>query len=384
VNLANNNAAAVWDTAGHKQYELTNHLGNVLATVSDLRIPHSTDGLTTDYYLPDITTAQDYYAFGGLMPGRTYTENSVYRYGFNSKENDNEVKGIGNQQDYGMRIYDPRVGRFLSVDPIAAKYPELTPYQFASNDPISNIDIDGLEGQNSNHGNFSALVGAQTVKTVTQQVVKQRIKQQLSKSVITEAGELILENTGRGLIFTAGIPAMVVVLVLIPQSMGHDDARPAIIIKTDVNEYTLEECRQIIERVENGKGSSVDHFQYRSVLARLKYEKLLPDNFKKNEEILKYLPTLKHIIGWKNATKMDLNDETASIILNQSYLVGKQRYAYYNEKLYEFQYDNAGGWHGYPIPGTQAPSAVLKYLRDNGAISNSVYKKLVKQSKLDE
>jgi RHS repeat-associated protein len=51
--------------------------------------------------------------------------------GFNGKENDNEVKGEGNQQDYGMRIYDGRLCRFLSVDPLTASYPELTPYQFA-------------------------------------------------------------------------------------------------------------------------------------------------------------------------------------------------------------------------------------------------------------
>jgi RHS repeat-associated protein len=69
----------------------------------------------------------------------------IYRYGFNGKENDNDVKGEGNQQDYGMRIYDPRLGRFLSVDPITKEYPELTPYQFASNSPIENIDLDGLE-----------------------------------------------------------------------------------------------------------------------------------------------------------------------------------------------------------------------------------------------
>ncbi|WP_291911512.1 AHH domain-containing protein [Chitinophaga sp. CB10] len=68
-----------------------------------------------------------------------------YRYGFNGKENDNEIKGEGNQQDYGFRIYDPRIGKFLSVDPITAKYPELTPYQFASNTPIWAIDLDGLE-----------------------------------------------------------------------------------------------------------------------------------------------------------------------------------------------------------------------------------------------
>ncbi|OMP74586.1 hypothetical protein BW716_34585 [[Flexibacter] sp. ATCC 35208] len=68
-----------------------------------------------------------------------------YRYGFNGKENDNEIKGVGNQQDYGMRVYDPRVGKFLSVDPLTPKYPDLTPYQFASNMPIWAIDLDGLE-----------------------------------------------------------------------------------------------------------------------------------------------------------------------------------------------------------------------------------------------
>ncbi|WP_121356808.1 RHS repeat-associated core domain-containing protein [Flavisolibacter nicotianae] len=69
-----------------------------------------------------------------------------YRYEFNGKENDDEVKGEGNQQDYGMRIYDPRIGRFLSADPLMKKYPMLTPYQFASNSPIQAIDVDGLEG----------------------------------------------------------------------------------------------------------------------------------------------------------------------------------------------------------------------------------------------
>ncbi len=78
------------------------------------------------------------------MPGRQYN-NGSYRYGFNGKENDNEVKGTGNQQDYGMRIYDTRLGRFLSVDPIASDYPFLTTYQFASNTPIQAIDLDGLE-----------------------------------------------------------------------------------------------------------------------------------------------------------------------------------------------------------------------------------------------
>jgi RHS repeat-associated protein len=69
----------------------------------------------------------------------------LYRYGFNGKENDNEIKGEGNQQDYGMRIYDPRIARFLSVDPLTQSYPNLSPYPFAENSPIKFIDLDGAE-----------------------------------------------------------------------------------------------------------------------------------------------------------------------------------------------------------------------------------------------
>ena len=79
-----------------------------------------------------------------LMPDRTYSSPS-YRYGFNGKEKDDETYGVGGSSyDYGFRIYNSRLGRFLSVDPITAKYPELTPYQFASNTPIQAIDLDGL------------------------------------------------------------------------------------------------------------------------------------------------------------------------------------------------------------------------------------------------
>ncbi|SFF07576.1 RHS repeat-associated core domain-containing protein [Chitinophaga sp. CF118] len=132
---------------GNKRYELTNHLGNVLAVVSDKKngADENGDGIIESYNA-DVISAYDYYPFGSLMPGRTFSsDNNKYRYGFNGKENDNEVKGEGNQQDYGFRIYDPRIGKFLSVDPLTKSYPELTPYQFAGNMPIRFIDLDGLE-----------------------------------------------------------------------------------------------------------------------------------------------------------------------------------------------------------------------------------------------
>ena len=119
----------------------------MLATISDRNRGVSLGGSTVDHFNPVILDANDYYPFGSIEPGRTYAASIAgnYRYGFNGKENDNEVEGIGDQQDYGMRIYDPRVGRFLSMDPLTKKYPGLTPYQFANNIPISGIDLDGAE-----------------------------------------------------------------------------------------------------------------------------------------------------------------------------------------------------------------------------------------------
>jgi RHS repeat-associated protein len=109
----------------------------------------NSDGVV-DYYTADVLTATDYTPFGMQLVGRTYRANNSYRYGFNGKENDNEVKGEGNEIDYGRRIYDPRLGRFLSVDPLTGKFAHLTPYQYASNNPIAGIDIDGLEFYKAN------------------------------------------------------------------------------------------------------------------------------------------------------------------------------------------------------------------------------------------
>lgn len=87
-----------------------------------------------------------YDPFGMELVGRNWEAASGYRYGFNGKEQDDEVSGNGNLYDYGFRIYNPRIGKFLSVDPLTRSFSMLTPYQYASNSPISLIDLDGLEG----------------------------------------------------------------------------------------------------------------------------------------------------------------------------------------------------------------------------------------------
>ena len=93
------------------------------------------------------SSINDYYSFGMLIDSRSYSSGTGYRYGFNGKYKDNEINGNGNQYDYGFRIYNPRLGKFLSVDPLTKSYPWYTPYQFAGNKPIWALDFDGLEEQ---------------------------------------------------------------------------------------------------------------------------------------------------------------------------------------------------------------------------------------------
>ncbi len=92
--------------------------------------------------LTEIASQQDYYPFGMPMPGRSLSL-SNYRFGFNGKENDNELKGSGNQIDFGARAYDPRLGKWMSIDKLTSKYPDQSPYGFVMNSPIRAKDPDG-------------------------------------------------------------------------------------------------------------------------------------------------------------------------------------------------------------------------------------------------
>ena len=77
------------------------------------------------------------------MPSRNYSTDK-YRYGFNGKEKDKDLNSL-TAYDYGFRIYNPAIGKFLSVDPLAKSYPWNSVYAFAENNPIGCLDLDGLE-----------------------------------------------------------------------------------------------------------------------------------------------------------------------------------------------------------------------------------------------
>ncbi len=123
-----------------KEYELTDHLGNVRAVIGDNR-EQEIDPQGNVRLRAALRSYFNHYAFGLEMPGMVW-KGGGYRYGYNGKEID---KDFANNYDYGFRIYNPGIAKFLSVDPLAASYPFYTPYQFAGNTPISAIDLDGLE-----------------------------------------------------------------------------------------------------------------------------------------------------------------------------------------------------------------------------------------------
>jgi hypothetical protein len=149
------------------------------------------------------------------------------------------VSGNGNSYDYGFRIYNPRLGRFLSVDPLTVSYPALTPYQFAANMPIVAIDVDGLE----------ALIQINSVK-VSEKFQKIKNTEGIDAAIKYALGYVNKKHTKKGigwlrkssknnnlsddvviLVDDAGLPADVTVI-----SMKYDETFEA---QYEINEYTL-------------------------------------------------------------------------------------------------------------------------------------------------
>ena len=108
-------------------YHLTDHLGNVRATID--RDKNGNKDV-------QVLSFADYYPHGTVMPGREAASSPRYRLGYQGQEQDAEV-GL---YVFDLRQYDPRLGKWLSPDPYDQHW---SPYLAMSNNPISFVDPDG-------------------------------------------------------------------------------------------------------------------------------------------------------------------------------------------------------------------------------------------------
>ena len=120
------------------EFNLTDHLGNVRVSFSD-----------TDYNGAievaegEVLQVDQYYPFGMRLGGLSYQSGTENRFRYNGKEFHQELNlGL---YDYGARMYDPSIGRFSGIDPIAEDFNWVTPYNYAENEPVAHIDLWGLQ-----------------------------------------------------------------------------------------------------------------------------------------------------------------------------------------------------------------------------------------------
>ena len=128
---------------GDKNYELSNHLGNVLSVISDRKLPIDITNFNSNF-TPDVLSYSEYFPYGYKLPGRS-AQSINYRYSFQGQEEDDEIKGDGLSYNYKFRMHDPRVGRFFAEDPLKHSYPWNSPYAFAENKVVNGIELEGAE-----------------------------------------------------------------------------------------------------------------------------------------------------------------------------------------------------------------------------------------------
>ncbi len=126
----------------YNEIYLKDHLGNIRNRVAD----KNQDGLflwdPSDPCGNEVFGSNHYYPFGMETEGPwVQHEGTDNNYRYNGKE---DVKGLG-WLDFGFRYYNPSVGRFTGVDPLAEQYAFVTPYNYAENSPVRYIDLWGLQ-----------------------------------------------------------------------------------------------------------------------------------------------------------------------------------------------------------------------------------------------
>ena len=147
------------------EYNLTDHLGNVRVSFSDVNFSGSLfDENTGELEVGEVLQSEHYYPFGMRMGGLSSpisgTEN---RYRYNGKELHTELNL--NWYDYGARMYDPSIGRWNGVDVQAENYLPITPYAYVANNPLIFIDPNGEEIWISYQETFTNKKGKEKTRT---------------------------------------------------------------------------------------------------------------------------------------------------------------------------------------------------------------------------
>jgi RHS repeat-associated protein len=122
------------------------------------------------------------------MFGSAVYSSSSYRYGFQGQEKDDEVSGEGNSINFEFRMYNSRLGRFMAIDPLSAKYPSNTPYAFSQNRVIDGVELEGLE-----YVNVTAIANPSTGETFID--LFGDIIDNNPQNVVTYAGEIYYKTS---------------------------------------------------------------------------------------------------------------------------------------------------------------------------------------------
>jgi RHS repeat-associated protein len=134
-NITENGSGGYWvyNRIDERSYYGKDHLGNIRLVIDESN---------------QVLSAQDYYPYGEILRGFTSGGYSA-KYLFTEKERDIET----NYDYFGARYYDSELGRWLSVDPLADKYPGWSPYNYCLNNPLRFIDPMGMDTTDTNTEN---------------------------------------------------------------------------------------------------------------------------------------------------------------------------------------------------------------------------------------
>ncbi len=123
INLYGNGLIGKVDAGGNNYYYIKDHLGSIRSTIGATGAPLS---------------AQDYYAYGGILNQSVSGDD---RYKFTGKQRDDET----NYDYFGARYYNSDIGVWPSVDPLADKDRRVSPYNYCQNNPLRLVDLNGKD-----------------------------------------------------------------------------------------------------------------------------------------------------------------------------------------------------------------------------------------------